>query len=671
MYIKKLVEVNRFLIRNTFIKKAVPYLLLLAGLYLIPLQLFKTDLSRMPGDLGDTRFNNYILEHGYRFLIGKENSFWSAPFMYPVEKTVAFSDNHIGTVLFYSAFRMAGMDRETSLQFWIITINILNFLICFLIFKKWTGSSVIAAATAYIFTFSLLLVQFFNHIQVYPIFMLPVIFYYAFRFFQQLNPKHLYISGLAIIFQLYSGMYIAIFAIFALLIFFISFLLVYGSKHFFIQFFKLRNLFSLIILFATGILVCYPLLSHYLANASMVQERTIDDYKDFLPAIRSYFFTGWWSLFWNRLASHGLNTLSSYWNHYHFTGIVPWMAVVVGIVLLFIKKIKRVNKNRIAFSLISLLLIIFPFLKIGEWSIFEYVLLIPGFKFTRSIDRIIIVQLFFFCLVFSAVLTVLIREFPKSILVMILLIPFIVIENMIIPDAIKSFDKAESQNRIIVLEDKIKNMDNPVYKALAITSTEFNADNYFIYHLDAMIATQNLGRKTVNAYTGYFPDEYHPFLMEPNRTNLEYWCTVSGVNINDIGIMERITGTAQVPDTVYIKGNNNLYLTFSHDETALIHCRSDLLSENARFAIMKYDNNKYVIKGSNGKYVSAELSQSQELTVNRRIAREWEYFFLDTLPSGKISIKASNSKYLIVEPETFIVKAISDTVVPFEIIHID
>jgi len=654
-----------------YIKKSIPYLMLLAGLYLVPLQLFRTDLSRMPGDLGDTRFNNYILEHGYRFLLGEEESFWSAPFMYPVEKTVSFSDNHIGTNLFYSAFRVAGLNRETSLQFWIIAMNILNYLFCFWIFKKWTGNSFIAAATAYIFTFSLLLIQFFNHIQVYPVFMLPVIFYYSFRYFQHLNPKHLYITGLAIIIQLYSGMYIAIFSVFTLLIFFIAFLLVYGVKHFFIHFFKLRNLFSVIILFATGVIACYPLLSHYLANVSMVHDRSIDDFKDFLPEIRSYFFTGWWSLFWNRLASHGIDTLNSYWNHYHFVGIVPWIAILTGIVMIFIKKIKRDNKNRIAFALISLLLLIFSFLKIGEWSFFEYLLFIPGFKFTRAIDRISIVQLFLFCLVFSAVLTALIREFPKTIVVMIILIPFIIIENLIIPDAIKSFDKAEEQIKIAALEKNIKKMNTSDYKALAITTTEFNVYNYFIFHLDAMIATQNLGRKTVNAYTGYFPDEYHPFLIEPNMANLEYWCTVSGIHISEIGVMERTTGSANVPLTVYIKGNNSLYLTFNNDETALIHSDSDSISENARFYIMKYDNIKYVIKAGNGKYVSAELGQSGELTANRRIAREWEYFYLDTLASGKISIKASNNKYLIVEPETYMVKAMSDTAVPFQFIHFD
>ncbi|HLB10434.1 MAG TPA: hypothetical protein VK617_12925, partial [Gemmatimonadaceae bacterium] len=38
-------------------------------------------LSRMQSDWGDTRLNNYILEHGYRWLIGMpgHERFWSPP----------------------------------------------------------------------------------------------------------------------------------------------------------------------------------------------------------------------------------------------------------------------------------------------------------------------------------------------------------------------------------------------------------------------------------------------------------------------------------------------------------------------------------------------------------------------------------------------------------------
>ena len=47
------------------------------------------DMSRIPGDLGDARFNNYILEHFHRFLTGQEPSLWDLPSMYPYRNVLA------------------------------------------------------------------------------------------------------------------------------------------------------------------------------------------------------------------------------------------------------------------------------------------------------------------------------------------------------------------------------------------------------------------------------------------------------------------------------------------------------------------------------------------------------------------------------------------------------
>jgi hypothetical protein len=51
------------------------------GLWSFPLALFGPDRSLIPGDLGDSRFNNYILEHFHQWSLGKVPSYWDAPFM--------------------------------------------------------------------------------------------------------------------------------------------------------------------------------------------------------------------------------------------------------------------------------------------------------------------------------------------------------------------------------------------------------------------------------------------------------------------------------------------------------------------------------------------------------------------------------------------------------------
>ena len=67
---------------------------LLIGLLIFLYPIIFINHSLMPGDLGDARFINYILEHGYLFFSGDElhKSFWNLPIFYPNLNTLAYSD---------------------------------------------------------------------------------------------------------------------------------------------------------------------------------------------------------------------------------------------------------------------------------------------------------------------------------------------------------------------------------------------------------------------------------------------------------------------------------------------------------------------------------------------------------------------------------------------------
>src|SRR6478609_2454772 len=125
---------------KNFLERLLPFIACLAGLHFTVLGICHYDLSKIPGDLGDARFNMYVLEHGYRFFKGADSSFWSAPFMYPFPNTIALSDNLLGTLPVYSFFRMLSLDRETAFQCWLISLCILNFAAAYLVVKKSTGN---------------------------------------------------------------------------------------------------------------------------------------------------------------------------------------------------------------------------------------------------------------------------------------------------------------------------------------------------------------------------------------------------------------------------------------------------------------------------------------------------------------------------------------------------
>ena len=60
------------------------------SLWLIVIRPLGPNLTRMPSDLGDARFNNYILEHDYRWITGQDSSLMDCPLFLPV-----FSDTSL------------------------------------------------------------------------------------------------------------------------------------------------------------------------------------------------------------------------------------------------------------------------------------------------------------------------------------------------------------------------------------------------------------------------------------------------------------------------------------------------------------------------------------------------------------------------------------------------
>ncbi len=80
-----------------------------------------------PGDLGDARFNNLVLEHGYLSLRGVYE--WSSPGQFhPATDTLGFSDTHAGTLPLYAAARFAGLTVERSWQCWFLVVAAANAL---------------------------------------------------------------------------------------------------------------------------------------------------------------------------------------------------------------------------------------------------------------------------------------------------------------------------------------------------------------------------------------------------------------------------------------------------------------------------------------------------------------------------------------------------------------
>src|SRR5437763_12330393 len=184
---------------------------LVVGLALVPLRVMGPSLHRIPGDLVDARFNNYVLEHGYRWLTGRDPTFWDAPFFLPEPNVVAYSDCHLGTLPLYAPFRFAGAGRETAFQLWALTLFGLNYLSCAWVLRRLGFGRAAAAAGAYAFAFGLPAVGQISHLQLAPRFLVPPAFWLATQFLHRPSARVAAGLGACLVWQFYFPIYVGYF----------------------------------------------------------------------------------------------------------------------------------------------------------------------------------------------------------------------------------------------------------------------------------------------------------------------------------------------------------------------------------------------------------------------------------------------------------------------------
>ncbi len=154
------------------------WILLLFGLGMSFLPMWLSFLKMVPGDRGDGRLNLYFLEHSYQWLRGAplHCGYWNAPFFFPVENTMAFSDVLLGIAPLYWLGRMAGMGEFTALQWLYVALSVLNFVAMYWLLRKIGKFSPAGAALgAMLFAFSPPRNYAMGHIQTLGTFYIPLL----------------------------------------------------------------------------------------------------------------------------------------------------------------------------------------------------------------------------------------------------------------------------------------------------------------------------------------------------------------------------------------------------------------------------------------------------------------------------------------------------------------
>jgi len=136
---------------------------------------FSSGFDLFPGPRGDTRLTAYLVEHWYQGLLGHADLLSPAMF-YPVKGTIGFTDLYLAYVPVYSLLRVWGYDIFLALGLTVIFLSYLNFISCFVLLNKVLKFNALASCTgALFFAFNNPKLAQPDHLQLQPVFLLPIV----------------------------------------------------------------------------------------------------------------------------------------------------------------------------------------------------------------------------------------------------------------------------------------------------------------------------------------------------------------------------------------------------------------------------------------------------------------------------------------------------------------
>jgi hypothetical protein len=496
--------------------------------YFVLLPFFGDGFNRIPGDVVDARFNNYVLEHGYRYLCKEEHWFWGAPFMYPEKNVITFSDNFLGELPFYAFFRKIGCDRETAYQCWMLVCFMLNFIVCAWVLVKLGCSRLSALIGAYVFAFALPVFDQSYHSQMMSRYAMPLAFYFFIVFFEKAKPLHYLAFLLSIVWQFYNSIYLGFMLSLGIFCFAVFYIWFRYKDISFKSLFTTKKSVQYALFTLLALLPLYVLMHPYVERAIPGYLPEHDLVMLTVPRLASYFLTSPYALSWLSLNNHNAGFMY-YWNHYLYPGGLTYLAAAALVLIILWRKFK----TKIALTpwmilsaafLCGLGLLIIFTINLKGKSVYEGIFLLPGFKSMRDICRVVNVELFFWAalVAFAVNYALSYVRLPVRYVLSVLLFAGIVLDNRYDLKNAMTYSKTESQIQCGRLMEKIEKMRGGKDYEAVIYMPDENGDHN-ICHLDAMLACQALGIPTVNAYTGNSPAAYIVFRINHNMAGLREW----------------------------------------------------------------------------------------------------------------------------------------------------
>lgn len=491
------------------------WIIFLLGLWLVILRPLGAQLELVPGDLGDARFNNYVLEHFYRWISGLTKDYWNAPFFYPFPQAISFSDNLLGSAPFYALFRSIGIDRIAAFQGWYILGCVLNFSAAGYVLWKSGFKPLAIGMGAFFFAFGLPLLAQENHAQLVYRFCIPLACYSLWQFYRVPQLRKLAFLMGWLVWQFYLTIYMGIFLI--LLIIVLVVLLPWFAPA---ETLKMRllvwwrclrdswqhakraeRIMTSITIIILGIGLLIQAGSYYRVVEGYGFTRHWAEVSSMLPRLESYLLADN-SKIWK--ATAGLfSTLPMRWEHQLFPGLVVMLIVLAGIVYRFHNDNEKLAWLHISAGLVLVVLT----LEVNGFSIYWLIWHLPGMNSLRAITRVMLVVMWPLSLFMAWSIDGLIHQWSQK--RRYLVVPVYLLAGLLVAESVfyshYTFSKADAQKRLETLHQEIPETipSDPVLFVAMKPEEPFWATE-----IDAMLLSQQLGWPTINGYSGNFPQGY-------------------------------------------------------------------------------------------------------------------------------------------------------------------
>ena len=468
----------------------------------------------LPGDLGDPRFNSYVLEHLYQWMTGVAPKLWSPAFFYPFENTLAFSDNHFGTGWIYALIRVMGFDREYAYAGWFAVAVILNFWATYYALKKLNFSVLAAAAGAFTFAFGLAVLHKEAHAQLTYRFAIPLAFYAFYQFL--LSGRTVYLAQAAAwgAVQFYLSIYLGVFLAYLL----ITTAVVYWSintkrtqsqfKEMWSRGLTRSGVMSWGVICLCAFLVAVLLYQYQIISLQYGFRRSAEEIMTMIPRPSSYLVADRSVL--SSWVGSWVSDIPMRHEHQMFFGLGASLIALAGAVMAW-----RYEKNGslVKVSAITLFALALLTTMFGSYSFYSLVLKVPGLSSVRAVSRVVLVMMLPLAILVAAAFESMQQKWqttatPRILgktLLDILAVLVLTLETVMY----KPYNSSIASWRERKAEVEALLPANISQEAI-LYLTQKKDEHFAFTEIDAMVVAQDRLLRTINGYSGNAPRGYTP-----------------------------------------------------------------------------------------------------------------------------------------------------------------